>query len=143
MKYFAFGSNMNLDQMKKRCPGSTFLTSATLEDFRFVYDGKSDRWGGAVGNIVPSEGESVKGALFEINDGDLLSLDQYEGFPNRYKRRELPVKSTDNMKIMAILYFRDNESVGSPSEAYKETVISGARECGIPEDYIQKYLDAK
>lgn len=141
MLYFAFGSNMNLPQMKKRCPGSKLVSTATLEEFRFVYDGESARWGGAVGNVVPSKDHNVTGALFEVNDSDLASLDQYEGFPVRYKRKEMPVTKESGERIMAILYYREGEEEGLPSEAYRKAVMEGARQCGVPESYISKYLD--
>ncbi len=141
MLYFAFGSNMNLPQMKKRCPGSRLLSAATLENFQFVYDGKSERWGGAVGNVISAPGKRVIGGLFEIKDGDLMSLDQYEGFPIRYKRKELPVKKQDGEVVFAIVYFREGEKPGLPSDSYRVAVVEGARDCGVPEEYIKEFLD--
>lgn len=143
MIYFAFGSNMNMRQMRERCRQSRFISSGVLEKFRFVYDGNSARWKGAVGNIVPSSGETVYGGLFEVTEEDLDSLDHYEGYPTRYQKIELPVLSGNGEIVKALAYFREGEKEGTPSTAYRNTVMEGARDCGIPEDYIEKYLDKR
>lgn len=138
MIYFAFGSNMNLRQMGERCRESRFISSGVLKGFRFVYDGTSERWGGAVGNIIPSDAESVQGALFEVTDSDLAALDRYEGYPERYQKIEVQVEATG--VLIAFAYYREGEIEGMPSESYQATVVEGARNCGLSEDYISKYL---
>lgn len=139
MIYFAFGSNMNLRQMKERCGNSRFISSGFLDGFRFVYDGKSERWGGAVGNIIPSSDSRVYGALFEVTGSDLESLDRYEGYPVRYQKIDLQIKSGDE-ELNAFAYYREGEIEGAPSESYQATVVEGARDCGLPEQYIREFL---
>jgi len=34
--YFAYGSNMDKDQMANRCPESNFAGTALLKDYRFI-----------------------------------------------------------------------------------------------------------
>ena len=140
MIYFAFGSNMNLEQMSERCKNSRFISSGALEKFRFVYDGYSTRWHGAVGNIVPSNGHRVLGGLFEVTEEDLGALDCYEGYPTRYQKIELPVTSKDGTEMKAIAYFREGEKEGLPSEDYMNAVMQGAVDCGLPEEYIEEFL---
>ncbi len=143
MIYFAFGSNMNHNQMRHRCKDSKYISSGVLERFRFVYDGNSTRWKGAVGNIVPSKGDSVFGALFEVTEEDLDALDEYEGYPTRYQKIEVPVVSKDRGELRAFAYFREGEKEGAPSDEYLSTVLQGARDCGLPDQYVQKYLIKK
>lgn len=50
--YFAYGSNMDINQMKDRCPDAEFMNVAYLKGYRFVYDGYSKKRRGAVANIV-------------------------------------------------------------------------------------------
>ncbi len=71
MYYFAYGSNMNHKQMKKRYPNSKFIKRAFLEGYEFVYDGYSAILKGAVANIIKSPSDKVWGGLFEINEDDL------------------------------------------------------------------------
>lgn len=141
MYYFAYGSNMNHNQMKERCPSSIFIKSVFLKDHKFVYDGNSDIRKGAVGNVIESPGEIVWGGLFEINNTDLAALDYYEGY-NRgnYDRRLLSVLSDNDNRYSAFVYLRTGKKRGEPGEEYRKIVIQGARNCLLPQDYIDKYL---
>jgi len=138
--YFAFASNMNQAQMKRWCPASRFLKTAVLGGFRFVYDGFSVTWDGAVGNIVKSETDSVWGALYTITERDRLTLDAFEGYPRSYEHKDVEVKDRDGNAYQAMTYLRTGRAPGKPHPDYERIVIDGAKECGLPEDYIDKAL---
>jgi len=140
MLYFAYASNMNLAQMKERCPGGRFLKLAVLAGYRFVYDGYSVTRQGATANIVKSETESVRGALFEITEKDRLSLDAHEGYPREYDRKVVEVRDADGAAHAAMTYFRPGRALGKPHPDYERVVLDGARDCKLPEDYVDKYL---
>ncbi len=140
MLYFAFASNMNQAQMMRWCPASRFLKAAVLEGFRFVYDGFSVNWDGAVGNIVKSDSESVWGALYEITQRDRLTLDAFEGYPRNYEHKDVDVKDREEKVYRALTYFRTGRALGKPHPDYERIVIDGAKECGLPDEYIDKAL---
>jgi gamma-glutamylcyclotransferase len=142
MDYFAYGSNMNFVRMAKRCPGNCFIGKAALKGYKFIYDVTSND-GGAVGNIIKDDNESVFGGLYKINNAHLKTLDSCEGYclnPISYDRNEFIVKMEDGKSLSAIAYFRTGKTVGEPIPEYREIVIQGARDCGLSEEYIQKYL---
>lgn len=136
MKYFAYGSNTNFEQIKKRCPDNKFITSAYLEDYKFVYDGYSKTWKAAVANIIESKGEKVSGGVFEISDNDLKELDRYEGHPTSYQRKEMKVQDSSNESHEVWVYLRKDQKIGKPTEKYREMIKIGAIDCGLPKDYI-------
>jgi gamma-glutamylcyclotransferase len=138
--YFAFASNMNHAQMERWCPASRFLRAAILPGFRFVYDGFSVTWDGAVGNVVRSETESVWGALYEITERDRLTLDAFEGYPRSYDHRDVDVKDRDGKAYRALTYLRTGRPLGKPHPDYERIVIDGAKECGLPDEYIDRAL---
>lgn len=140
MFYFAYGSNMNVAQMKRWCPASRLLKTVLLEGFRFVYDGFSVPWDGAVGNIVKTEGEGVWGALYEITESDRRTLDAFEGYPRTYDRRDVEVKDRDGNVHRAMTYFRTGRAMGKPHPDYEKVVLDGAKECALPEDYVDRNL---
>jgi gamma-glutamylcyclotransferase len=140
MLYFAYASNMNHAQMKERCPGGRFLKLARLVGHRFVYDGYSVERQGATGNIVNSEVDSVRGGLFEITGKDRLALDSYEGYPKTYDRKEVEVKDAEGNAYRAMTYFRTGRALGKPHPDYERMVLDGAKDCKLPEDYVDKYL---
>ncbi|MEO0299135.1 MAG: gamma-glutamylcyclotransferase family protein [candidate division WOR-3 bacterium] len=140
MYYFAYGSNMNHGQMKTRCPGSKFLKRAYIEGYKFVYDGYSSFRQGAVANIIKDEGCIVWGALFEIDEKCLEKLDIYEGYPTCYQREVFSVKDDEGKEYKALVYLRNPKPVGKPSSDYKNITIEGAKQCGLPDDYIKQFI---
>lgn len=54
--YFAYGSNMNLEQMKYRCPAAEVVENVRLEDYRLAFRGKAP--GNGVATVLP-EREAV------------------------------------------------------------------------------------
>ncbi len=140
MLYFAYASNMNHAQMKERCPGGRFLKPAVLSGYRFVYDGYSVARQGATANIVNSGVDRVLGALFEITEKDRLELDAYEGYPKAYDRKDVEVRDGEGKAYKAMAYFRTGRALGKPHPDYEKVVLEGAKDCGLPEDYVDKYL---
>ena len=138
--YFAYGSNMDLDQMKKRCPNAIFIKLVRLEGYRFVYDGYSSSRNGAVANIVNEEESVVYGALFEIPESDKKNLDKYEGYPHSYKKKYLIVKDNYGNEYEVLVYYREPKEKGNPSEEYKNMVVNAAQKLNLPQNYINKYL---
>jgi gamma-glutamylcyclotransferase (GGCT)/AIG2-like uncharacterized protein YtfP len=141
MYYFAYGSNMNHKQMKRRCPDSCFLKTAYLNNAEFRYDGVSGAWDDkAVANIVSNDGEKVWGGLFEASENDLAKLDRHEGFPKSYGKKVVQVIDAEGSTYDAWVYFRIGETKGDPSEEYRKVVLEGASNCNLPEDYIKRNI---
>ena len=82
--YFAYGSNINLEQMDYRCPDATVVGPVVLENYELLF-----RRGGFA-TIAPKEGGRVHGLLWSITPECERSLDLYEGYPRFYDRRVYP-----------------------------------------------------
>ncbi|GAB4149715.1 MAG: gamma-glutamylcyclotransferase [Planctomycetota bacterium] len=145
MLYFAYGSNMDHGQMKERCPSARFFGAAKLPDHRLAFSRKSSARCCGVADAVPSEGDAVWGGVFEIEDGDLEELDRREGYrpgrgANSYWRREREVLlgGDENRPLAVWTYFAEREeNPPRPSQAYKDQILAGARQCRLPEDHIR------
>ena len=81
MLYFAYGSNLHQEQMKRRCSGCKYLKKYILQDYRLTFRSEL-----CVADIEYKKGFSVQGALYEITDKDENCLDKYEDFPILYKK---------------------------------------------------------
>ena len=90
--YFAYGSNMNREQMLSRCPSSKRIGIAYLIDHKIAFTHFSSKRKSAVADILVSPGDEVWGILYKITINDLAELDKKEGFPNVYRRVSLIVK---------------------------------------------------
>ena len=71
--YFAYGSNLHLAQMAKRCPNSRYIGRATLEHYKWMINERG------FANVVRANGYWVEGLVFELNGDDERRLDKNEG----------------------------------------------------------------
>jgi len=137
--YFAYGANMNLKHLEKLCPNCDFLHRVFLRDFSFVYDGARKKR--VYANIIPQERGKVWGGLFKINlNGCIRKLDEYEDYPEDYRRSYFRVTSDKGKIFHALTYFREAKTPGSPAKSYHTLVLKGAESCKLPEDYTRKFL---
>ena len=84
--YIAYGSNLNIPQMRMRCPGARIIGTSVVPDYELLFKGSKT---GAYLTIEPKEGESVPVAVWETTDADEAALDRYEGFPTFYYKKEM------------------------------------------------------
>jgi gamma-glutamylcyclotransferase (GGCT)/AIG2-like uncharacterized protein YtfP len=137
MLYFAYGSNMERVQLKRRCPKAKFVSAAVLPDHELVFSGASRMWGGAIADIRNATGKTVEGVLWEISEPERNALDEYEGYPELYVRKEVQVRTGTGKVVTAFAYVMANPGrEASPSKPYKRLLISGAEEHGLSDAYI-------
>lgn len=77
--YAAYGSNMDPEQMRTRCPHSPLAGVAWLHGHRLTFGGEDLGWEGALATVVPDSDAKVFVALYELSDQDEANLDQWEG----------------------------------------------------------------
>ncbi len=121
--YIAYGSNMNIEQMARRCPTAKVVASTWLEGYRLRFMGGSYS---AVATIEPSEDDLVPVLVWEIQPDDENSLDIYEGWPHLYRKETLKIK-LGKKKLSAMIYIMNGEkySYGYPSQSYFDTIRDG------------------
>ena len=132
MYYFAYAGNLSRKQIAERAPGSKPKFSAVLPNYRLIFVGWSRQWKGGVASIKPFKGEKVKGALYEITEGDLKKLDRYEDFPTTYNHLNVIVWTDDGDPVEAVTYIRNEQSPETrPSPEYLTTIRQGYRDWEI------------
>ncbi|MFW5946620.1 MAG: gamma-glutamylcyclotransferase family protein [Candidatus Natronoplasma sp.] len=149
VEYFAYGSNLNKEQMKERGIVIKDTAIAELPGWRLAFTIYSNTWNGGVGDIIPDPKKKVEGIVYTISYDNLKSLDIYEGRKveddmevGMYRRQYLPVKKADGWKtVLTYLVNRPIEHKSTadckPSKDYLETIISGAEEHGLSEGYLK------
>ena len=80
VKYFAYGSNLDLRQMKMRCPLSKLVSKGLLSGHSLTFNKYSSGWDGGVADVIRDKDSEVWGLVFEISESDLEKLDRYEGY---------------------------------------------------------------
>ncbi len=129
MKYFAYGSNMDPDRMKKRGILFSKREHAILKGFRLEFNKivlKNLNEGKA--NIVKDNKESVEGVLYEIEEDDLRKLDKFEGYPTHYRREDVNVILDSGEIVKATTYIaQSNMTRGGlkPTKKYLSHLLKG------------------
>jgi len=131
MLYFAYGSNLNHFQMKRRCKDSIFLKKINLNNFRLTFRSKY-----RAADIEPKKNSTVPGALFEISKSDEKKLDVYEDYPILYKKYYFTYYGK---KVMTYTMPKKS-SFRFPTEKYLNIVKRGYKDCQLDVKYLKKTL---
>ena len=131
MLYFAYGSNLNHFQMKRRCKDSTFLKKINLKNFSLTFRSKY-----RAADIEPKKNSIVTGALFEISKSDEKKLDIYEDYPILYKKYYF---NYYGKKVMTYTMVKKS-SFKFPTERYLNIVKKGYKDCGLNKNFLTKGL---
>lgn len=131
--YIAYGSNLNLGQMKHRCPYATVVGTAILPNHKLTFRGCETN---AVASIEPCNGESVPVLMWEITPRDEESLDKYEGFPKLYRKETVEVISGGKSYFGMVYIMNDGYDYGKPSRYYLRTIREGYETAGFDVKYL-------
>ncbi|MBB3140504.1 gamma-glutamylcyclotransferase family protein [Halomonas organivorans] len=137
MLCFSYGSNMSVARLQDRVPSARFVAVATLEahSLRFHKVSK-DGSGKCDAEETGNPEDQVIGVVYEISDVERPDLDRKEGLGSGYEAKEVEV-TTDQGKLTVIMYFATRvDSALKPYAWYKKHVLVGARENGLPFEYI-------
>ena len=129
--YFAYGSNLNHFQMKRRCKDSIFLKKITLTYFKLTFRSKY-----RAADIEPKKNSIVPGALFEISKSDERKLDIYEDYPILYKKYYF---THYGKKVMTYTMVKKT-SFAYPTERYLNVVKRGYKDCNLDKRILKKAL---
>lgn len=126
--YIAYGSNLNVKQMKMRCPGATILGTTKLKNYELLFKGSKT---GSYLTIEKKEGSTVPVVIWEVTESDEKSLDRYEGYPIFYYKKEMKlqykgIRTGKRRTVDAFVYImHEDNPVGVPSIYYMKTCIDG------------------
>lgn len=141
--YLAYGSNLNLAQMKRRCPTATPVGTAFIDDYRLMFKGSKS---GSYLTIEKAKGYKVPVGVWKIEDSDEHALDIYEGYPTFYYKEEfeiefISIKRKLKHHVKALVYIMDEKRMlGLPSEHYVLTCLEGYKSFGFDAQYLKEAL---
>ena len=141
-KYFAYGSNLDLSQMKRRCPEYRLISKGSLSGYRLTFNRFSSGWGGGVADVIQDQDSKVWGLVFEISDSDLERLDRYEGYnknqTSMYERWKTVI-NTPNGQISDVWVYTvvEKQNFVQPTLEYLQIIKDAAVRWNFPKDYQQ------
>ena len=131
MLYFAYGSNLNHERMKKRCKDSRFIKSIHLKRYSLTFRSKH-----GVADIEKNKNSKVLGALYRISESDEKQLDIYEDYPILYKKMYF---NYYGKKVMT--YKMSKKTMyKNPTTQYLNVLTQGYKDCKLDEKYLNNAL---
>lgn len=145
--YIAYGSNLNIRQMRWRCPNARIMGTAEIQDYELLFKGSRT---GSYCTIEPKVGSSVPVGVWAVTAADEAALDRYEGYPTFYYKTELtlPIKGIKSGKVrnrkVFVYIMHEDRPIGLPSVEYLYTCLEGYKNFGFDKSILMNaYLETK
>lgn len=132
--YWSYGSNLNVAQMHRRCPGAVKVGPLVL-------DGASLRFRG-VADVVHRHGEQCQGGLWRITDACEDALDTYEGVDTGLYEKLYFTVSVGGGSAEDCLYYKMCErGFMPPTEGYLRGIAEGYGDFGLDLGYLDRAVE--
>jgi len=132
--YFAYGSDLWLQQMKARCPDHRIMGSGILTGYRWIITSRG------YASVVRSVSDLVFGVVYALSEADQERLDVCEEiWEGSYRKELLPVE-TERGKLSCLVYVDPLQEEGTPKKEYVERIKNGIRDARLPSLYVERYL---
>uniref|UniRef100_A0A914H839 type I protein arginine methyltransferase n=1 Tax=Globodera rostochiensis TaxID=31243 RepID=A0A914H839_GLORO len=136
--YFSYGSNMLAERIHVHVTGAVFMTTAVLADFELCFFDRSERWHGAVASIERKPDTRVWGCVWRVPNSLAAELDKQEC---GYRRLDVDVTihsiPPSPMRCRTYQYANPDRKLNRPSPHYRQVIITGALEHGLPSAYVE------
>lgn len=129
--YLAYGSNINLEQMARRCPNSKVIGTAMIPGYELEFRG--------VATIVPKKGAEVPVLMWEIDQQDEMNLNHYEGFPRLYRKEIFEMEVNGKIRE-GMAYLMNYKGIAPPTAQYYNGIKKGYEDNGMDTKYLHDAL---
>lgn len=142
--YFAYGSNMSTPRLRERMPSAKPLGIATLPRHALRFHKRSVDGSGKCNAFETTDDEdSIVGVLYSFDPAERTALDKAEGVGNGYEHSIVTIINEGGRRRKVLTYIATPSYIDEslrPYEWYKDFVLAGATEHGLPTAYLEKYI---
>jgi gamma-glutamylcyclotransferase len=139
--YFAYGANMNTEQIRARCANPQKVTTARLLHHELAFFGYSRTWDGGQDTVLPAFGREVWGVVYKLSalDSDRLDVWQDARMDGTGAYFHYPARVIDVEGCLHTVVFYKKDMLSEPKKPsceYLDFIVRGAAEHGFPLEYI-------
>lgn len=136
--YFAYGSNMSTRRLTQRVPSARPLDVASLAGRRLAWHKRGRDGSGKCDIPAAGRRDIVYGVLYSIDAVHKPRLDEAEGLGWGYDEMDIEVwRMASGEPATAFTYYAIRTDSGYiPYDWYRDHVLIGAREHGLPSHYV-------
>jgi hypothetical protein len=145
-EYFAYGSNMSTARLRVRTPSAKPLGVATLPGHALRFHKRSRDKSAKCDAFATTEDDSaVIGVLFSFDPAERGALDTAEGAGKGYDAEVVTVINDKGRRRKVLTYLASQDAIDDslkPYSWYKDHVLAGGKEHGLPTAYLAQYIEA-
>jgi len=140
MLYFSYGSFLNIETLRKHCPGARFEAKATLPNYEVQFNFLSKTYGGGVTGVEPSPGKVARGVVYKVPPEELEYLDSIEGVPQGIYYRQTILVVDEKGELVEVETYRTTDPKGPfrSTRRYVGLMLKGAKEHGLDLGYVRE-----
>ena len=138
MKYFAYGSNMSSKRLNARVLGANIIGVYSLKQYDLRFQNVGSDGSGKCNAFFTGSDHTIFGVLYYLDASEKTVLD---GFERGYQVKKVVVTSEFGQNEDAFTYSgkaSDSDVFTPPFCWYKQHVVAGAIEAGLPEQYLNQ-----
>lgn len=135
--YFAYTAHIAPARLNDVIPGASFQFIAHLPEARLSFPIKDAGWDGGLPSVHAEEGNTVWGAVFSVPTRSLGALHDAEAAEGRIPSTSFKAVDREGRSHPVVTHVH-GETTGdhTPSRAYMEIVVAGARHWGLPTGWV-------
>ncbi|KAF8454534.1 hypothetical protein BGX38DRAFT_269944 [Terfezia claveryi] len=148
--YFAYGSNLWLEQMHHRCSQYSYIGRGVLRGYNWVISKRG------YANIIASGDETEEedaeeldtyGVVYTLTKSDMAVLDIYEGVDIKpvpaYVKVTMDIEmheKGEGVELPCLVYVDPRTDLGNVHEEYIGRINRGLEDAGLPETWVEKVI---
>lgn len=138
--YFAYGSFLDSETLKRHCPSARFVIRAVLPNFEVHFNYMSKTYNAGVTGVEPAPGKMARGVLYDIPEGEMEHLDVVEAVPQGFYYRQTVLAADEEGRLLEVETYRTTDPKGpfKSSRRYVGLMLKGAREHNMDAEYIKE-----
>lgn len=131
IRYFAYGSNLDLEHLSDLKVKLIHMERAILNDYKLVFNVlNSYKVGVGYANISPHKGATTEGLIIYTDPASVRYLGDYEGFPVLYKKQALSVIKEDRQQEAVMAYIGNGKVIYDnlkPTRSHLTKILNGRK----------------
>ncbi|MBY0539102.1 gamma-glutamylcyclotransferase [Patescibacteria group bacterium] len=133
--YFAYGSNMCTKWLRDKCPSARSVGLGMAENYLLVFTKLSKDGSGKA--AIEKRGHShTYGTVFEVNESERVLLDRAEGAGYESEHIWIWMPSKQHKERVVTYFTKEKKKDLLPYDWYLALIIKGAKQNGLPQEYI-------
>ena len=139
-KFFAVGTNMDAEHLRRVVPAARRLTVARLPGYTVRWHKRAGAEGKLAAYETRNAADAAWGVVYQLSPADFQLVDDAQR-QARYVENQVRVVDQGGNEYEATVYVAEADVIDDslkPTRAYRDPIVRAARANGLPADYVEQ-----